>query len=469
MTKLQLRNHLTCAHILAIGLAPGLMACGSAEGESPSIGSASSALGRPTAEYSSTFLRQWMTNVAFSVKYDRIGPPIAARSFAYAAIAGYEAVVHGMPGYRSLAGQLNELPALPEPDPGKTYDWPTVLAATEGRVVNATYIFPNFLFYEYTSPTVISLGSLEQVQVSHRLTIDGIDPVVSGDSVAYGHALGESIAAWANADHFAETRYEEYEPPTGPGAWVATGYVDDTTKRALLPHFGELRPLAVASADECLPPAPPPFSTDPSSAMYAQAKGIYDLDLALTKEQRETAFYWADGAGSETPPGHWIKITSEQIKAKSLSEAAIAFLGVGAVLFDSAISTWNSKFHYNLLRPETYIHRYINSQWIPSIPTPQFPSYTSGHSGFSGAAASVLTAILGNVPFTDSTKVRAGYEARSYPNFAAAAKDAGDSRLFGGIHYEMDDVAGVALGECVTSSLVARVDLGAAGWSVTAR
>jgi hypothetical protein len=447
--------------LTALALGACVTACGpsgsgSGGGE---IAQSRAALSPAVATHPSTYARQWMLNLAFSVKYDNISPPVAARSYAYAAIAAYEATVHGIPGNVSLAGQLSGLSSLPLPDPGATYDWPTVLAATEGRVVPATYVYPNVLFFEYTTRTHISLESLEGIQVSLRVDA-GIPQNVIDDSVAYGHTLGDAIAAWANGDGYAEARYLAYVPPSGdPSNWVATGYVDATSSRPLEPHFGDLRTLALGSAADCLPPPPVPFSTDPASAMYAQANTVYQTDLAQNKAQRETALYWADGSGSETPPGHWLKITNDLIRPLTLADAVQAYLPVMVSMFDGVIATWNAKYHYDYLRPETYIHRYINSQWIPLLPTPQFPSYTSGHSGFSAAAATALTSVFGTRPFTDKTKARGGFETRTYPDFMTAAEEAGASRIYGGIHYPMDDSNGRAIGVCAANAFLSHVAL----------
>src|SRR5262245_54280244 len=130
--------------LAAFALGACITGCGSTDstGIGP-VGETRATLSPLVSTHPSTYARQWMLNLAFSVKYDGITPPVAARSYAYAAIAAYEATVWGMPGYASLAGQLNGLTSLPKPDPGATYDWPTVLAATEGRVVPATYVYPN--------------------------------------------------------------------------------------------------------------------------------------------------------------------------------------------------------------------------------------------------------------------------------------------------------------------------------------
>ena len=63
-----------------------------------------------TATYRADVALSWLN---MELRLARTTPPVAAitfgRPFAYAGVAGYEAAVPGMAGYRSLAGQLNGL------------------------------------------------------------------------------------------------------------------------------------------------------------------------------------------------------------------------------------------------------------------------------------------------------------------------------------------------------------------------
>lgn len=85
--------------------------------------------------------------------------------------------------------------------------------------------------------------------------------------------------------------------------------------------------------------------------------------------------------------------------------------------------------------------------------TSPFPSYTSGHSTQSGAAAAVLTAYFGPIPFTDTTHQRLNPEralgTRTFRNFLQAAGEAAVSRLYGGIHYVFDNQDGFDQGLCI--------------------
>lgn len=92
---------------------------------------------------------------------------------------------------------------------------------------------------------------------------------------------------------------------------------------------------------------------------------------------------------------------------------------------------------------------------LPTFVTPAFPGYVSGHSTFSRAAAEVLTRMTGSPYFPDglgSTTREAGsldFEdgpttdvTLQWATFYDAADQAGQSRLWGGIHIGADDVNG---------------------------
>ena len=84
--------------------------------------------------------------------------------------------------------------------------------------------------------------------------------------------------------------------------------------------------------------------------------------------------------------------------------------------------------------------------------TPPFPDYVSGHSAFSSAAATVLAMFYGrdDISFETGSDFLPGVF-RSFPSFSAAADEAADGRVYGGLHFRFasDDgmAAGLSLGE----------------------
>jgi hypothetical protein len=82
------------------------------------------------------------------------------------------------------------------------------------------------------------------------------------------------------------------------------------------------------------------------------------------------------------------------------------------------------------------------------LSTPPFPAYTSGHSTFSGAAASALAESFGTdrIAFSTTSDDLPGVT-RKFTGIWAAAEEAGMSRIYGGIHWQFDNVEGLKVGK----------------------
>jgi membrane-associated phospholipid phosphatase len=180
-----------------------------------------------------------------------------------------------------------------------------------------------------------------------------------------------------------------------------------------------------------------------------------------TPDQTEIAQFWADTAGTYTPPGHWNAI-AEEVAAQSntsLVDEARLFALLNIALADAGIASWDAKYVYDLWRPVTAIRQAdlddnpqttTDSTWDSLIGTPPFPEYVSGHCTFSGAAEAILANFFGdNVGFA-TTSSGLPRVSRSYDSFAAAADEAGISRIYGGgIHFLSANVDGLATGRAL--------------------
>src|SRR5258706_15294793 len=86
------------------------------------------------------YFHRLMKEITDRIVHDIFSPPVASRIYAYASVAGYEAIIHQDKNYVSLAGQLHGLGKFPQPDTTKVYCYP--LAATEAMLkVGRTLIF----------------------------------------------------------------------------------------------------------------------------------------------------------------------------------------------------------------------------------------------------------------------------------------------------------------------------------------
>ena len=398
---------------------------------------------------------QHMTDV---IVYDIFSPPQAARAYAYASVAAYEALRHDDSTYRSLAGQLNGLTAVPMPQPDSEYYFPLAgvhAFMTVGKALT------------FSQKRMDSLRSV----MHERIRRMGVPAPIFERSVAYGEQVAQHVLAWSKKDNFLQTRgYAKYTVSNEPGRWVPTppGYMD-----AVEPNWARVRPFVLDSASQFRPKPPHKFDMTAGSPFHRQVMEVYEVSRQLTDAQRELVSFWDDNpyvmhvqghamyaTKKATPGGHWMGITAIAARKSgaSLVQAADAYLRTAIALADGFISCWDEKFRSNLVRPETVIDAFIDATWQPLLQTPPFPEYTSGHSVISTAAATVLTDVFGdNFAFTDNTEQTYGLTVRSFRSFNEAAAEAAISRLYGGIHYRMAIEEGVTQGRRVGDFLVRKV------------
>jgi len=376
-------------------------------------------------------------------------PPIVARSFGYTGVTLYEAIAGEMANHNSLVGQLNGLNSVPERKYGNSYFAPLTANAALARIIKDLFL----------NSSVDNLGRIDSLESAIVKSYNGkISQEIIMRSRDYGHAVADAIYNWSRTDGGDQAYLNifpaDYVPPVGVSKWVPT---PPLYQPAMLPYWGNNR--LMLSADEVGavdPPPPPAFSTSPGSAFYDAAYEVYNTGVHLTPEQTTIALYWADAAATVTPPGHNIAIALQMIRNKNLNlyQAAILLSKVGIALNDAGIVCWRAKYKWNLLRPVTFIQKYIDPSWMPLIGTPPFPSYTSGHSTFSEATAAILSKEIGNqVSFTDSSGMLYGFLLRSFSNFNDYAKEAAISRLYGGIHYRFDNESGFNCGQLIAMNV----------------
>jgi hypothetical protein len=267
-------------------------------------------------------------------------------------------------------------------------------------------------------------------------------------------------------------------PTPPPGASSCSG----TVQRFATPQWGRVTPFALTKPEQY---GPPPMDR---SELPSEAKQLVDTQGDLDDLEKTIAYYWADGPGSELPPGHWAMIAAaaSRAAATSLDGNIKLFFALANGLLDASIATWNAKRIQDTVRPITYV-RWLyagkkvkgwagpgkgivsedGSAWIPyqepGVVTPPFAEYTSGHSAFSGAAGQVFNRFAGTDTFkaTLSVTIPAGSSTiepklvpganttLSFKSFTDAANQAGLSRRYGGIHFEQGDLNGRTLGSQV--------------------
>lgn len=407
------------------------------------------------------FFHRSMKKVTDVIVHDIFSPPVASRIYAYSSIAGYEASQHLSPDYQTLAGQLNGLEPVPKPEEGLDYCFP--LAGVHAMLtVGKTLIFSED-----------KIEAFEQ-EVYGEFEALGMPRAVYERSLAYGTAVAAHIMEWSSHDNYKQTRtFPKYSLSDDPAKWQPTppDYMD-----GIEPHWFKIRPFVLDSAQQFTPPPPTEFSLDENSQFYKEVMEVYTALQAEDKEERHAiAKFWdcnpyvshhkghvMFATKKITPGGHWVGITQIACRKAEADfmKTIEAYTLTSLALADGFISCWDEKYRSNLVRPETYINRYIDEDWLPTLQTPPFPEHTSGHSVISRAAATALTSIFGdNFGFHDNTEEEYGLPARDFNSFFAASEEAAVSRLYGGIHYRPAIDYGVDQGGKVGRFVVENVHL----------
>ena len=392
--------------------------------------------------------QQVLTSVTI---HDIFSPPVASRIYAYAHLAAYETFIKDNHSYQSFHGQLDGFPTIAVPQQSVSIPLAGVYAfLLTGR---------NLIFSEKMME-----DSITQVIKVYKKQLS---PKIFQASLAYGKQVSDSIIAWSKKDHYADTRkLKRYDFVKGEGKWIATPPV---YMAAIEPHWQMMRPFTLDSAAQFAPLPPPAFSKDKNSEFYKQAYNVYHTRNTLTPEQTAIANFWDCNPFAVnvhghinyatkklSPGGHWLSIAgiASQKTNADIMKTSAAYTITAIALFDGFISCWDEKFRSNLIRPESYINRYIDETWKPLLQTPPFPEYTSGHSVISTAAATVLSNFFGDdFSFTDTSEIPYGYPARTFTSFMQACHEAAISRLYGGIHYlpaiEQGQIQGKKVGDQV--------------------
>jgi membrane-associated phospholipid phosphatase len=240
--------------------------------------------------------------------------------------------------------------------------------------------------------------------------------------LALGRAVAEQVIARAMTDgsDAVWTGTVPTSPPpscywvgSNPGNVAATGW----------------KTLLLASPGQFRPPVPPDCHSPQVLAEAATVKNFPRTFLTNSK-----AFYWQMPEGLQTWPYRYANtFMFEDGLDRNPPRAARAYALIAAAHFDSFIASQDGKFAYWYLRPNM-----LDPTIVPLFPVPNFPSYPSNHSTFSATRAEVLAYLF-------PTRADA---------MRALATEAGMSRIWAGIHYPMDNVAGNALGKSVAGVFI---------------
>ena len=408
-------------------------------------------------EYEGAFAQEWFKLECTIVKETPgFFPPQAARAFGYTGVALYESVVQGWDGARSLAGQINGLTRdmLPQAKTDEfEYNW--ALAANAALADIMRKMFETNITVENT----LAIDALE-TKWKGRLS-DDVDVAIVDRSIEFGKSIAAAIYLYSKTDGGHQSYLNPFQLPyTWPtinGAWIPTG----AAPNPLAPFWENNRPFLAVNLAQGQPAPHAAYSTDTNSEFYKEAMNVYNVVTNATSEQREIAEFWADDPFNTcTPTGHTFNIMTQLLEENdaNLGMCAVGYAKLGIAENDAFIACWKTKYDYFLIRPLSYIRQNIDPNFNTLIGTPPFPAYTSGHSMEAAAGSRVFTDMFtsgdGFYPFTDRTQMQFGFSVRNFNNFDEMATECGNSRLYGGIHYNMDNLNGLKMGKSVGDNVV---------------
>lgn len=372
--------------------------------------------------------------------HDIFSPPVASRIFVYPNIAAYEILAQKSKKLKTLVGTVNQLQAIPK--------------AEDNQNINLE-LSALIAHMEMSKTLIFSEDKMSALQDSLYMVWGKTNKEEFQKSKTYALDVVNHIKQYMSKDNYSQTRtMSKFTVDTDDTSrWQPTppSYMD-----GIEPHWNQIRPFLLESAEQFKPAKHPEFSLKPGSQFHTELMEVYNVSKEITKNGDESeeiaiARFWDCNpfvsvtrghfmfATKKISPGaHWIGITKIASRKTKLNveETVNAYTKTSLAIADAFISCWDEKYRSNLIRPETIINQNLDPDWLPILQTPPFPEYTSGHSVVSGAASVILTEIFGDdFYFEDDTELQFGLPVRNFKSFYAASTEAAVSRLYGGIHY----------------------------------
>jgi hypothetical protein len=375
---------------------------------------------------------QWNQAVLAAIRADKPSIGFATRDLAIVQTAIYDAV--NAIDHTSHAFLVHaHAPADASP----------VAAAAAAGLFTASALFP----------TDVAL-----FQTTYVASLAGVsDGRPKADGIAVGRFVAErTLISRVTDGAFAVVNYI---PGNAPGDWRPS---PPAFAPAQTPQWPAVTPFALRSGSQFRPPPPPALNSPQYAAAFNEVKDFGDVNSTVrTPQEMEVARFWEGKAGTPGVPGYWNEIAESAAisQGNTLDQNARLFAQLNVSLADAIIGHFDAKYTYNRWRPITAIQladqngnpaTVADPNWKPLLTTPPNPSYVSGHAVLSGAAATVLAHFFGsdNIGFSLTSEDLKGVT-HSFGSFSAAAAEAENSVVWGGIHFRFDVTAGDALGRSV--------------------
>ena len=277
---------------------------------------------------------------------------------------------------------------------------------------------------------------------------------------------------------------------------IFPGADDGGSQIPLTPHWGQVTPFTLPNGDYLRPDrilTPYHDNGDLNAEFIRETTEVVEFARTMIDgaeggaQQRAQSEYWELGDNTQYPPGWWLDASLDLIERNNidLKTALTVTMSISQAVFDAGVASWDSKYHFNSVRPFTTINQVFFGSEVPSFKgpvlagtddrdvwfpyqlrrnfTPPFPDIPSGHSSFSYAASTVMKELFASNNFDyqsaefnsrfDTTDGFNGDPADgnesvmlNWKYLSLAAEEAGISRLYGGIHMQEGNWIGLKFG-----------------------
>lgn len=288
---------------------------------------------------------------------------------------------------------------------------------------------------------------------------DSLAAIPDGQAKIDGSAVGEAAAAAmvSNRTGDGSTPPQFHTPANSdPYEWQVTspGCPPDG---GVFKHWRNVKPFGVESSSQFRAEPPPVLTSGRYARDFEEVRAVGGANSTQRSQDRaDVARLYA-----ATPAHHAWNSAVRQIASTrhdDIGRTARTLAVMNMSLHDSFISVFESKYFYRTWRPVTAIPRgaedgnarTVAGPFTPYIVTPCFPGYPSAHGSAAGAASEVLTRAYGG----DDHSIIVSHPAAPgvtvhYSDFQTVVDDISDARVYGGIHFRVDQDHGEKQGERV--------------------
>jgi PAP2 superfamily len=289
------------------------------------------------------------------------------------------------------------------------------------------------------------------------------DSQAKTDGIATGEAAASAMIALRANDGSSPAQFKIPGPPV-PGEWLATPScpIVNGVAVGIAFQWQNITPFGISRVREYLLDPPPALTSRAYAKTYNEVMTVGGIDsTARPQDRANVALFYA--AASPTQVFNQAVQQVAQERWHSLTENARALALMNMATNDSLVAAFFNKYRYNFWRPETAIHAGDTDgnpktdpdpSFVPFVTTPCFPSYPSNHGSAANSAAEVLKRIYGEGGhFMTLSNPTVPNIVLQYTTFDQITDDISDARVYGGIHFRTDQVAGERLGKAIGNAV----------------